>query len=143
MYKKLFGVLLGVFIIWGSAIAFGQCGSTIKRTTQTCGVRCNSVVMLTCVGVGTACEDGTGGDGFGCCGLMLFEPGACGGASRPLQLNELVSSQEFMALKDALVLRKRQTLQGASYPTIASCGDNKNAFNQWLEAKLKQQQASR
>ena len=141
MYKKLFGVLLGVFVIWGSAIAFGQCGSTIKRTTQTCGVHCNSVVMLTCVGVGTACEDGTGEDGFGCCGLMLFEPGACGGASRPLQPNELVSSQEFMALKDALVLRKR-ILQGVSYPTIASCGANKNAFNEWLQAKLKQRRVN-
>jgi hypothetical protein len=142
MYKKFFGMLLGVFVIWGSAIAFGQCGSTVKRTTQTCGVHCHSVVLLSCVGVGTVCEDGTGGDGFGCCGLMLFEPGACGGASRPLQPNELVSSQEFTALKDALVLRK-QRLQGVNYPTIASCGDNKNAFNQWLEAKLKQRQLSR
>ena len=138
MYKKLFGVLLGVFVIWGSTVAFGQCGASIKRTFQTCGGHCGSVIMLTYQGVGSACQDGTGELGFGCCGLMLFEPGSCGGASRPLQPNELVSSQEFMALKDALVLRKR-ILQGVSYPTIASCAANKNAFNEWLQAKLKQQ----
>lgn len=143
MYKKLFGLLLGVFILWGSTVAFGQCGAMIKRTIQTCGGHCGSVSMQTCQGVGSFCQDGTGEFGFGCCGLMLFEPGACGGASRPLQPNDLVSAQEFRALKDELVLRKRRTLQGASYLAIASCGDNKNAFSQWLEAKLKQQQASR
>ena len=141
MYKRLLGLLLGVFVIWGSAIAFSQCGSSFKRTTQTCGVHCNSVVIISCQGVGTACQDGTGEFGFGCCGLMLIEPGSCGGASRPLQPNELVSSQEFMALKDALVLRKR-ILQGVSYPTIASCGANKNAFNEWLQAKLKQRRVN-
>jgi len=141
MYKKLFGVLLGVFVIWGSTVAFGQCGASIKRTIQTCGGHCGSVSMQTCQGVGTFCQDGTGADGFGCCGLMLFEPGACGGASRPMQPNELVSSQEFMALKDALVLRKR-ILQGVSYPTIASCVANKNAFNEWLQAKLKQRRVN-
>jgi|SRR6478736_5677594 hypothetical protein len=142
MYKKLFGLLLGVFVLWGSAVAFGQCGATFKRITQTCGGHCHSVIAITCQGVGSICEEGTGPDGFGCCGVMLFEAGACSGTSRPLQPNELVSLQEFTALKDALVLRKRQTLQETNYPMIASCGDNKNAFNQWLEAKLKQQQAS-
>jgi hypothetical protein len=143
MYKKLFGLLLGVFVLWGSAVAFGQCGATFKRTTQTCGVHCHSIIVTTCQGVGSVCEEGTGEFGFGCCGLMTIDPGSCGGAFRPLQPNELVSSQEFTALKDALVLRKRRTLQGTNYPTIASCGDNRSAFNQWLEAKLKQRQASR
>lgn len=141
MYKKLFGVLFGVFVIWGSTVAFGQCGASIKRTFQTCGGHCGSVIVQTCQGVGTACEDGTGADGFGCCGLMLFEPGACqfAGVTHP---SELPPSVEFAAFKEALVLRKRRTLTGATLPTIASCGENKNAFNQWLEAKLKQRQAS-
>ena len=50
MYKKLFGVLLGVFVIWGSTVAFGQCGASIKRTTQTCGGHCGSVIMQSCQG---------------------------------------------------------------------------------------------
>jgi hypothetical protein len=139
--QETFRCITWRFVIWGSTVAFGQCGASIKRTTQTCGGHCGSVIMQTCQGVGSFCQDGTGDFGFGCCGLMLFEPGACGGASKPLQPNELVSSQEFMALKDALVLRKR-ILQGVSYPTIASCGANKNAFNEWLQAKLKQQRVS-
>jgi hypothetical protein len=143
MYKKLFGVLLGVFVIWGSTVAFGQCGASIQRTFQTCGAHCGSVIVQTCQGVGTGCQDDTGDFGFGCCGLMLIEPGGCGGSTRTIQPQEFAPSQEFLALKDALALRKRLTLTGASYTMVASCGDNKNAFNQWLEAKLKKQQASR
>jgi hypothetical protein len=142
MNKKLFGLLLGVFVIWGSTIAFSQCGDHIKQTFQTCGGHCGSVVRLTCEGVGSNCQDDTGDLGFGCCGLMLFEPGGCGfaGVTRP---RELPPSVEFAAFKEALVLRKKPTLTGTNLPAIASCGDNKNAFNQWLEAKLKQRQVSR
>jgi hypothetical protein len=137
MYKKLFGVLFGAFVIWCSTLAFSQCGATIKRTTQNCGIHCGSVIMQSCQGVGTFCEDGTGDLGFGCCGLQLFEPGSCQSA-RAAQPKELPPSQEFLALKDALVLRKRAV---PAHLMIASCGQNKNAFNEWLEAKLKQQRA--
>jgi len=141
MYKKLFGVLLGTFIIWGSTTAFSQCGDHIKQTFQTCGGHCGSVVRLTCEGVGSNCQDDTGDFGFGCCGLMLFEPGACGFA-RVTHPQELPPSVEFASFKEALALRKKATLPGTSYPAVASCGDNKNAFNQWLEAKLKQRRAT-
>jgi hypothetical protein len=141
MYKKLFGLLLGVFLLWGSAVAFGQCGAMIKQTFQTCGGHCGTVARFTCIGVGTDCQDGTGDLGFGCCGLMLFEPGACELAS-VTHPSELPPSGEFVAFKEALALRKRRTLTGENLPMIASCGDNRNAFNQWLEAKLKQRQVS-
>ncbi|HZU31672.1 MAG TPA: hypothetical protein VFB79_11185 [Candidatus Angelobacter sp.] len=140
MYKKLFGALFGAFVIWCSTLAFSQCGAMIKQTTQNCGVHCGSVVMQSCQGVGTLCEDGTGEFGFGCCGLQLIEPGSCQSA-RTGQPQELPPSREFLALKDALALRKR-TLPAQNQLMIASCGPNKNAFSEWLEAKLKKQRAA-
>jgi len=142
MNKKLFALLLGVFILWGCTTAFSQCGDTITQTFQTCGGHCGSIVRFTCIGVGSNCQDDTGELGFGCCGLMLFEPGACefAGVRHP---QELPPSMEFAAFKEALVLRKKPTLTGTNYPAVASCGENKNAFNEWLEAKLKQRQISR
>ena len=137
MNKKLLGVLMGAFVIWCTTLAFSQCGTDIKRTTQTCGGHCGSVVMQTCEGVGSFCEDGTGDFGFGCCGLMLIEPGSCEAAKVRSPL-ELPPSQEFLAFKGALALR-RAHLPGQQNLLVASCGANKNAFNDWLETKLKQQ----
>ncbi len=136
MHKKLFGLLFGFLLLCGSVVAFGQCGATIKHTVQQCGAHCGSVVMQTCQGVGSFCEDGTGEFGFGCCGLMLIEPGSCGGAAKATPPAQLQSVQEFLALKDALVSRRQ--LWPTSFKTAnTSCGVDQNAFNDWLEAKLK------
>ncbi len=134
MRKGFLGVLLGLFLVWGSTLALGQCGSSIKRTFQVCGGHCGSVTMQSCQGVGTVCEDGTGEFGFGCCGLMLVLPGSCVDA-KATQPREMPPTKEFLAFRDALALR-RQIIPARSGLMIASCGENKNAFNEWLEAKL-------
>jgi hypothetical protein len=136
MRKGFLGVLLGMFLVWGSTLALGQCGSSIQHVTQTCGGHCGSVIMQSCQGVGTFCEDGTGDFGFGCCGLELIEPGGCQSA-KAAQPREMPPTKEFLAFQDAVALR-RQLVPARSGLTIASCGENKNAFNDWLEAKLRQ-----
>lgn len=138
MFKRLAGlVLLMCFVLAGSIMATAQCGSSIKIVTQNCGPRCGAVGKETCEGVGTRCEDGTGEPGVGCCGLQLTLPGSCQTA-KAVPSKELLPSEEFLAFREALALRK-MAFQ-SSQIMIASCAPDRNAFNEWLQAKLKQQQ---
>lgn len=139
MFKRLSGLILfAVFFFCGSILATAQCGSSIKIVTQNCGPHCGAVGRETCEGVGTRCEEGTGEPGLGCCGLELTLPGTCQ-AAKAAPSNELLPSKEFLAFRDALALRKK-AFSSSSGVMIASCAADRNAFNEWLQAKLKQQQ---
>lgn len=138
MRKRLSGVILfGCFLLWGSTITVAQCGSSIKRVTQNCGGHCGSVVQFTCVGIGTVCQNGNGDLTTGCCGALEFGPGACG-AAKATPSRELLPSKEFLALRDAIALRKT-LFRPQDRVIIASCGPDKDAFNEWLRVKLQQQ----
>ena len=136
MRKGFLGILLGMFLVCGSTLALGQCGTQLQPVTQTCGGHCGSVIILSCPGFGTGCEDATGDFGFGCCGLMIIQAGGCESA-KVAQPQEMPLTKEFLAFRDALALR-RQLIPARSGLMIASCGENQNAFNEWLEAKLSQ-----
>jgi hypothetical protein len=142
MSKKLFGVFFGLCLVWGSTLAFAQCGSNIRFVTQNCGGHCGSVEMQICEGVGSFCQDGTGELGFGCCGLQLFEPGSCQFAKATQPKEIIAPSEEFLALQAAIAMHKK-LFPRQNDIRIASCGVNQNAFNEWLETKLRQQQQQR
>lgn len=139
MVKKLSASLLfACFFFLVSTMAQAQCGSYIEETTLSCGSCGGSFVRQLCQGVGDFCEDGTGDLTFGCCGLMLFLPGSCQSA-KAAPRKELLPSEEFLAFREALAVRKR-LFPSREQLTIASCAPDKNAFNEWLQAKLRQQQ---
>ena len=137
MSKGFLEVLLGAFLFGGSTLVLGQCGTQLQPVTQTCGGHCGSVIILSCPGFGTGCEGATGDFGFGCCGKMIVQAGSCQSA-KAAQPREMPPTKEFLVLRDALALR-RQLAPASSGLMIASCGENKNAFNEWLEAKLSRQ----
>jgi hypothetical protein len=134
MSKGFLAVLLGAFLFGGSTLVLGECGTQLQPVTQTCGGHCGSVIILSCPGFGTGCEGATGDFGFGCCGQMIIQAGACQNPE-VAQRQEMPLTKEFLAFRDALALR-RQFMPARSGLMIASCGENKNAFNEWLEAKL-------
>ena len=133
MSKGFLAVLLGAFLVGGATLAFGECGTQLQPVTQTCGGHCSSVIILTCPGFGTGCEGATGDFDFGCCGQMIIQAGACQNPE-VAQLREIPPTKEFLVLRDVVALRRQ--LLPARGLMIASCGENKNAFNEWLEAKL-------
>lgn len=129
-------LLLGSFYLCIPALMSAQCGSYIQEDVLSCGGCGGDFTRQLCEGVGDFCEDGTGDLTFGCCGIMLFPPGSCQSA-HALPRRELLPSREFLAFRDALALRKKLLL---SQTVIASCGQGKNDFNDWLRARLKQQE---
>lgn len=95
------------------------------------------------MGSGTFCEADTGdpGGGGGCCGFQFINPGQCLSA-KAAPANLLPPTPEFLALQDAVAVRKK-LFPPQSNVMIASCGPDKNAFNNWLQAKLQQRQQQR
>lgn len=139
MFKGLSGlVLFACFFLSVSIPGTAQCGSSLKMVIQNCGSHCGTIETQSCEGVGTHCEDNTGPQGAGCCGVRLLLPGVCR-VTKALPAKELVPSEEFLAFREALALRKN-AFPAQTQIMIVSCAPDWNAFNEWLQAKLKQQQ---
>ena len=142
MFRKISSlVVFGCFLMWGSTIMSAQCGSSFKLVIHNCGSHCGSFGEETCEGVGTLCENGTGEPGSGCCGFQFFNAGDCV-AAKGITPRELLPSKEFLTLRDTLALRKT-LFPSRDQIMIVSCAPDKNAFNDWLQAKLRQQQGQR
>lgn len=131
-------LLFGSFYLCMPASMSAQCGSYIQEDVLSCGSCGGDFTRQLCEGVGDFCEDGTGDLTFGCCGIMLFPPGGCQSAQASPR-RELLPSREFLALRDALALRRKLQF---SQTVVASCSPGKNDFNDWLQARLKQQHSN-
>ena len=144
MLKRFFGwTFFGGCLLLGATLTSAQCGDHVQYVIVNCGPRCGSIAVPHCMGTGTFCEDNTGNpDGGGpCCGFQFIDPGECLSAKAAPPLT-LPLTPEFLALQDAVEVHKRLFLPQSNV-MIASCGTDRNAFNNWLQAKLQQQRQQR
>ncbi|HEY2499009.1 MAG TPA: hypothetical protein VGK24_18240 [Candidatus Angelobacter sp.] len=134
------GVLALVFFFLVSVVAMAQCGDHVAIQQVTC---CEGglVRLPVCVGFGTGCETGTGGiispcNSGGVCGYLL--PGDCLDAKATNPNDAFAHPDEWFARADAKAFH--DAIFG-NEPKIkfVSCSTDKSEFNNWLEAKLRDQ----
>jgi len=116
-------------ILSASALA-GACGDRIGSVqTSCCGGR--TVNTRVCIGMGTICADGTGGDFFCSVDCDLFQAGACDQAKEPS------GSGSPLSLIEA---SDRRLIADTRPSSSAACGLRGEKLEQWIRTNQRVRQ---